>query len=67
MWEIVSETRFTDYYKPYTAFGIKNNDIKISDIFVEEGEAARFVEKINRLDVSVIHIYDVLEDYFGTV
>lgn len=65
MWEILSETRLTEDCKPYTAFGLKRNDFSIADIFTEKAEAARFAETLNKHDVSVVHIFDVLEDYFG--
>lgn len=48
------------------SFGISyvynGQSIIIPDIFTNKKDAEEVVEKFNRLDVSVVHIMDILED-----
>lgn len=37
----------------------------IHDVFLDEQEAEEFVGLCNRLEVSVIHIDDVIQDFIG--
>ena len=47
-----------------TAFGIEypEEDLYIPDVFLDRERAEEFVALCNKLDLSPLHIFDVLED-----
>lgn len=53
-----------EYGKSRTVYGIELPDVNISikDVFCKKEEAETFIEKCNRLDLSPIHLYDVIDD-----
>lgn len=46
-------------------YGISANGTAINDISVNKEEIEKFVRTLNRLGVSEIHAYDVVEDFLG--
>lgn len=46
-------------------YGLEGKGIRIEDAFSSEREAAFVVDRLNRGDASPIHIYEMIEDYFG--
>lgn len=59
-----SDTTIDEYGKSRTVYGIELPDVNISikDVFCKREEAETFIEKCNRLDLSPIHLYDVIDD-----
>lgn len=59
-----SDTTIDEYGKSRTVYGIELPDVNISikDVFCRREEAETFIEKCNRLDLSPIHLYDVIDD-----
>ncbi len=47
-----------------TAYGlnIEPNGISIPDIFTDKGRAEQLADTCNRLEVSPLHIYEIIED-----
>lgn len=65
----VFEETVTDFEnKTHIVFGIAAFNQKgekiadIHDIFTDKYKAESFVQKLNRLEVSVIHIYEIIDD-----
>lgn len=51
---------------PYTAYGISSSDgTVIHDITTEGIRLARFVNKLNRLDLSPVHLMDAVENFLA--
>ena len=48
----------------HTVYGIEtiNKTISVPDIFTDESTASHFVALCNELDLSPIHIHDVIDD-----
>lgn len=63
-----SDVIYDEDGKKYTVYGIeaitsKNNVItSVSDIFFDEADAQAFVKRCNNNKLSLIHLYDVIED-----
>lgn len=57
--EVVDEEEHT-----HTVYGIDvpTEHISIPDIFTDRATAVKFVNTCNELELSTIHIYDVIED-----
>ena len=49
--------------KTYQSYGIQYADRVIDDITLDKGALERLVELCNRLELSVCHIDDVIEDF----
>ncbi|MBQ7128906.1 MAG: hypothetical protein IJO19_02845 [Clostridia bacterium] len=49
--------------KIWNTYGITFNDIIINDISTEKEKIEKLVSLCNELDLSPIHIYDVIEDF----
>ena len=64
-----------NHYSPetgtYVSFGISARDSEhgqicfVPDVFSDEQEARAFTERLNKLQVSPIHLADVIEDALG--
>ena len=64
-----------NHYSPetgaYISFGISAHDPEhgqtcfVPDVFIDESEARAFTERLNTLQVSPIHLIDVIEDALG--
>ncbi len=67
MWKIISEQRTNEEGVNYTAYGLRCGDCVVDDLSSEMQEVQSFIELINRNEVSPIHIYDVIEDYFAAL
>lgn len=48
-------------------YGLEGSGVHIEDIFVSKADICRFVERLNTNGASPIHIYDMIEDYFGEI
>ena len=52
----------------HTVYGIDANNsesgetVSVSDVFRNKDIAARFVEKCNRSQLSIVHLYEAIED-----
>lgn len=70
-YQIVEEAVQSREVGRYTAFGVsayrieaaqKREITRISDVFLNNEAATRFVEKCNRLHLDIIHLPEVIED-----
>lgn len=48
-------------------YGIQGNGIDIVEVTLDKARAVGLVHLCNQNALSVIHIYDVIEDWFGCV
>ena len=51
--------------KTAVTFGISCETVSIDDISTNEMEIKDLVDKCNRLELSPIHLYDVVEDFLN--
>ena len=51
--------------KTVKTYGLKYGSVKIEDISTDEREVAKLIASLNRLDVSPVHIYDIIDDFLG--
>lgn len=64
-YSIISEQLQQDGF-PYTSYGISSSDgTIIHDITTEGIRLARFVSKLNRLDLSPVHLADAVENFLA--
>lgn len=63
-YKIRTETILDDCGIPHTVYGIEmiSQNVSISDVFTDESAASRFVALCNDLDLSPIHLRDVIDD-----
>ncbi len=62
MWKII-ETEITLDGKSIKTYGIGNKTVEINDISTYKSEVEKFVELLNKLNVSEIHAYDLISDF----
>lgn len=62
MWKII-ETEITLDGKSIKTYGIGNETVEINDISTYKSEVEKFVELLNKLNVSEIHAYDLISDF----
>ena len=64
MYKIKEKLVTNDNNQTYTSFGIEypEENLYIPDIFSDRKCAEDFIALCNRLDLSPVHIFDVLED-----
>lgn len=50
--------------KEHVTYGVTNPDAKVTytDVFSNKNEAEELVKKCNELDLSPMHLYDVIQD-----
>ncbi len=65
MWRLVTEQRVNEDGVSYTAYGFECGECRISDFSSVREEAERFLVTLNTNEVSTVHIFDVIEDYFA--
>ena len=65
----LTKTVISDGFCSYTAYGIAAIDtttgkevLKIEDLFLDETKAVLFIDKCNKMRLSLIHLKDVIED-----
>lgn len=46
------------------SYGISFKNKKINDVSTDKNKVLKLIEKCNKLKVSEIHIYDIIEDFF---
>lgn len=65
MYQLTVSHMISDDNISYTSYGIyvPENGITIKDISVNKNLVSDLVNKINRLNLSTVHIYDVVEDF----
>jgi len=62
---------FDEYGDIHTVYGIdavnENGIVEMSvkDVFFEFERAKKFIDTCNRLDLSIVHLMDVVEDILG--
>lgn len=67
MWQIITEQCTNEDGVSYTAYGIRCDERIVHDLTSLRDEAERFLALINDLDVSPLHIADVIEDYLANL
>ncbi len=65
MYELFEEELIIDGNQKYTAYGVRHvpTGCSISDVTMEKGKLAKFVDLINISDLDIIHFADVIEDF----
>lgn len=48
-------------------YGLEGSGVHIEDIFVSKEEICRFVARLNVFAASPVHIYELIENYFGEI
>ena len=63
-YQLRSDTVLDEDGKRHTTYGIEYRpaNVSVKDVFLDKEKAAAFVAKCNALDLSPIHLYDVIED-----
>ncbi len=67
MWQLRSEQKVNEDGIAYTAYGFERGDRLISDFSSVREEAEYFIQLLNENDISPIHIFEVIEDYFAMI
>lgn len=64
MYKVTQDLVTNENDQTYTAFGIEypEEDLYIPDVFFDRERAEEFVALCNKLDLTPLHIFDVLED-----
>ena len=62
VYKVISKNHYSPETGAYISFGISAHD---PDVFIDESEARAFTERLNTLQVSPIHLIDVIEDALG--
>lgn len=47
-------------------YGLCGNDVLVPNLFQSYSETGMFVYLLNEFDASPVHLYDIIEDYFGS-
>lgn len=50
-----------------SVYGVKYGDLQIDDISTDKGRAKKFVDDINKYQLSPIHLGDVVVDFVESV
>ncbi len=67
MWQIITEQTTNEDNVSYTAYGFRCGEHEVHDFTSLQDEAESFLALLNRMEVSPINIYEVIEDYFAAV
>lgn len=51
--------------KKYTGYGIGYENTKIEDISTDKEKICELIEKMNKENLSPVHMYDVIYDFIG--
>ena len=65
MWKLTETEMTNEEGITYIAYGFICGETTITDFSSVKDEALRFIELLNRLEVSPLHIYDIIEDHFA--
>lgn len=71
VYKVISKNNYSPETGAYISFGISAHDSEhgqtcfVPDVFIGEPEARAFTERLNMLQVSPIHLIDVIEDALG--
>ena len=71
VYKVISKNHYSPETGAYISFGISAHDPEhgqtcfVPDVFIDESEARAFTERLNTLQVSPIHLIDVIEDALG--
>ena len=50
-----------------SVYGVKYGDLQIDDISADKDKVEKFVDEINKYQLSPIHLGDVIEDFVESV
>ncbi len=65
MWRLLSEQRVNEDGITYTAYGFECGECRVSDFSSVREDTEHFIELLNENEVSPVHIFDIIEDYFA--
>ena len=71
VYKVISKNNYSPETGAYISFGISAHDSEhgqtcfVPDVFIDKSEARAFTERLNTLQVSPIHLIDVIEDALG--
>ena len=71
VYKVISKNHYSPETGAYISFGISAHDPEhgqtcfVPDVFIGEPEARAFTERLNTLQVSPLHLIDVIEDTLG--
>ena len=71
VYKVIKKNHYSPETGAYISFGISAHDPQhgqtcfVPDVFIGEPEARAFTERLNTLQVSPIHLIDVIEDALG--
>lgn len=62
-YKLREDTIYDELGKPHTVYGITlDGSLSIPDIFTSRPAAEEFIKLCNRLELSPLHIYEVIDD-----
>ena len=65
VYKVISKNHYSPETGAYISFGISAQDPEHGQTCFDESEARAFTERLNTLQVSPIHLIDVIEDALG--
>ena len=61
---VINQSTITDENgQQHTTYGISYNDTTVKDISINKAKVENLISLCNKLDLSPIHIYDVIDDF----
>ncbi|MBQ4165090.1 MAG: hypothetical protein IJD85_02075 [Oscillospiraceae bacterium] len=67
MWKLTTEEMTSEDGAVYTAYGFSRGECHVKDFTSLQAEAEIFLDILNANDVSPVHVYEVIEDYFAAI
>ena len=71
IYKTIKERKYLFEVGNYITYGIVAQDekqyVKVSDVFLNKKDADKFVSICNNNSLSLIHLYDVIEDYMWII
>lgn len=62
MYELIEQKK-----NDISVYGVKYGDLQIDDISTDKGRVKKFVDDINKYQLSPIHLGDVVDDFVESV
>ena len=63
MYALYQSTIADEHGQKHTTYGMSYNDTTVKDISVNKAKVENLVNLCNKLDLSFIHLYDVIDDF----
>lgn len=67
MYKLLEGEYYSEDLGTYTSYGIvcEEEEVSIPDITPSKGSMVKFIETINKLELSIIHIQEAVQDFLG--